>query len=231
MADSAQTGIGRVVALWRYPVKSMMGEELNVADITDRGLLGDRMYGLVDRADGKVATAKNPRKWPNLFDYRAGFVEPPRPDAAMPPVRISLPDGTSVTSEQSDHNQILCQALHREVTLEATERKPQEGATSLSEEYWPDMEGLDHRDTVTDFALPEGTFFDIGLVHLLTRPPLTGCGSSIPKDGSKSGAFGPMSWWRRRAAYRTSWKTAGSATPLPLGTRCACASPSTALVV
>ena len=55
MANSAQTGIGQVVALWRYPVKSMMGEELNVADITDRGLLGDRMYGLVDRADRKVA--------------------------------------------------------------------------------------------------------------------------------------------------------------------------------
>jgi len=172
MTDSAQTGIGRVVALWRYPVKSMMGEELNAAEITDRGLLGDRIYGLVDRADGKVATAKNPRKWPNLFDYRAAFVEPPRPGATMPPVRITLPDGTSVTSEQSDHNQILCQALHREVTLEATESKQKEGATSLSEEYWPDMEGLDHRDTVTDFALPEGTFFDIGLLHLLTTTTL-----------------------------------------------------------
>jgi uncharacterized protein len=172
MTDSAQTGIGRVVALWRYPVKSMMGEELNAAEITDRGLLGDRIYGLVDRADGKVATAKNPRKWPNLFDYRAAFVEPPRPGATMPPVRITLPDGTSVTSEQSDHNQILCQALHREVTLEATESKQKEGATSLSEEYWPDMEGLDHRDIVTDFALPEGTFFDIGLLHLLTTTTL-----------------------------------------------------------
>ena len=83
MADLAQTGIGRVAALWRYPVKSMMGEELNAAKITDRGLLGDRIYGLVDRADGKVATAKNPRKWPNLFDYRAAFVEPPRPGAAI----------------------------------------------------------------------------------------------------------------------------------------------------
>ena len=30
-----------------------------------------------------------------------------------------------------------------------------------AEEYWPDMEGLDHRDTVTDFPLPEGTFFDV----------------------------------------------------------------------
>jgi hypothetical protein len=143
-----------------------------ISPIEYQRLLGDRVFGLVDRADAKVATAKNPRKWPNLFDYRAAFVEPPRPGAMMPPVRITLPDGTSVTSEQSDHNQIPCQALHREVTLEATERKQPAGTTSLSEEYWPDMEGLDHRDTVTDFALPEGTFFDIGLVHLLTTTTL-----------------------------------------------------------
>jgi uncharacterized protein len=136
-----------------------------------------------------------------------------------------------VTSEQSDHNQILCQALHREVTLEATERKPQEGATSLSEEYWPDMEGLDHRDTVTDFALPEGTFFDIGLVHLLTTTTLDRLRELYPEGRFEVRRFRPMSWWRRRTAYGTSWKTAGSATPLPLGTRCACTSPSTALVV
>jgi uncharacterized protein len=172
MSHAAPRDIGRVVALWRYPVKSMMGEELNATDVTNRGLLGDRVYGLMDRADGKVATAKNPRKWPNLFDYRATFVDTPRAGAQVPPVRITLPDATIVTSEQSDHNQILSQALHREVTLEATERAQQEGGASTSEEYWPDMEGLDYRDTVTDFELPEGTFFDIGVVHLLTTATL-----------------------------------------------------------
>src|ERR671938_535789 len=81
----ARTGEGSVVALWRYPVKSMMGEELNASAVTDRGLLGDRAYALVDRSDGKVASAKNPRKWPQLFDFRAAFVEPARPGAPMPP--------------------------------------------------------------------------------------------------------------------------------------------------
>ncbi len=41
-----------------------------------------------------------------------------------------------------------------------------------AEEYWPDMEGLDHRDAVTDFTLPEGTFFDVAMVHLLTTATL-----------------------------------------------------------
>ena len=96
--QEGQAQAGSVVALWRYPVKSMMGEELNAAEVTERGLLGDRAYALVDRADGKVASAKNPRKWPRLFDFRAAFVDAPRGGGMLPPVRITLPDGTVVTS-------------------------------------------------------------------------------------------------------------------------------------
>src|SRR5213594_3708480 len=86
------TVLGSIVSLWRYPVKSMLGEELNAAEVTKRGLLGDRAYALVDSADGKVASAKNPRKWPQLFDFRAALVAPPQPNMDVPPVRISLPD-------------------------------------------------------------------------------------------------------------------------------------------
>jgi uncharacterized protein YcbX len=176
MSRSAHVALGSVVSLWRYPVKSMMGEELNAAEVTEHGLLGDRAYALVDRSDGKVASAKNPRKWPQLFDFRATFVDAPRPGAKAPPIRITLPDGTVVKSEQTDVNQILSRALNREVTLDATEggqRAVVESAfpnprTPTAEEYWPDMEGLDYRDTVTDFNLPEGTFFDCAVVHLLT---------------------------------------------------------------
>src|SRR5215212_11274530 len=49
---------GSVVALWRYLVKSMMGEELNSSQVTDRGLLGDRQFAVVDRATGKVGERK-----------------------------------------------------------------------------------------------------------------------------------------------------------------------------
>ena len=57
-----QAIVGSIVSLWRYPVKSMLGEELNASEVTKRGLLGDRAYALVDISDRKVATAKNPRK-------------------------------------------------------------------------------------------------------------------------------------------------------------------------
>jgi MOSC domain-containing protein len=167
MPNATSMNVGSVVSLWRYPVKSMMGEELNGTDVTDRGLLGDRAYACIDSSDGKAATAKNPRKWPQLFDFRANFVEPPRAAAKVPPVRITLPDGTIVTSDQDNFNQILSKALNRDVTLGAAQ-----SGNVKSEEYWPDMEGLDYRDTVTDFTLPEGTFFDIGIVHLLTTATL-----------------------------------------------------------
>src|SRR5438094_151859 len=57
MSTVVPVALGSVVSLWRYPVKSMMGEELNATDVTERGLLGDRTYALVDTSDGKAATA------------------------------------------------------------------------------------------------------------------------------------------------------------------------------
>jgi hypothetical protein len=166
--SSKQGVIGAVGSLWRYPVKSMMGEELNATEITTGGLLGDRAYALVDSSDGKVASAKNPRKWPTLFDFRALLAEAPEFGVKVPPARITLPAGSVVKSDQADVHQILSKALQREVTLSALSIP----RTVTAEEYWPDMEGLDHRDTVTDFGLPDGTFFDCAVVHLLTTSTL-----------------------------------------------------------
>src|SRR2546425_2200109 len=89
---------GTIVSLWHYPVKSMQGEELNAADLSERGVAGDRAYALVDASNGKVGSAKNPRKWPGIFDCRARFADSPRPGQQLPPVRMILPDGRLVTN-------------------------------------------------------------------------------------------------------------------------------------
>src|SRR5207302_2322188 len=128
----------------------------NAAEVTERGLLGDRAYALVDSSDGKAATAKNPRKWPHLFDFRATFVEPTRSAAKVPPVRIVLPDGTAVTSDQGDLDRILSKALDREVTLRAAQH-----GTVNAEERWPDMQRLDQRDPSTECTLPKGSCFEV----------------------------------------------------------------------
>src|SRR3989442_45190 len=198
MSQTTDVLLGSIGSLWRYPVKSMMGEELNAAEVTERGLRGDRAYALVDRADGKVASAKNPRKWPSLFDFRATFIEPPSRGANLPPVRIVLPDGTIVSSAQRDVDQVLSRALHREVTLEAI-AGGDVGATSSSgnprtanaEVNWPDLEGLDYRDTVTDFEMPVCTFFDIAVVHLLTTATLDRLGEVYPQRRFEGQRFRP----------------------------------------
>jgi uncharacterized protein YcbX len=166
-SPSAQVKGGSIAALWRYPVKSMMGEELNATEITERGVLGDRRFAVVDASTGKVAGAKNPRKWGNFFDFRAAYAEPPKSGSRLPAVRLTLPDGTVATSEQPDLAQVLSKALGRDVAF-AEAQQAGETSGAQAEEYWPDMEGLDYRDTVTDFDLPAGTFFDIATVHVLT---------------------------------------------------------------
>jgi len=172
---------GTVAALWRYPVKSMMGAELNACEVTERGLCGDRAYGLVERATGKLASAKHPRKWGRLFEFRAEFVEPPRLDAAVPPVRITFPDGRLVTSEDPELSRLLSEALGREVVL-MTSAPP--GASF--EEVWPEVKGSrlyghvlpdrEGQELVTDvpaaFRAPAGTFYDFCAIHLITTATL-----------------------------------------------------------
>jgi uncharacterized protein len=77
--------VGSVATLWRFPVKSMGGEQLRDAAVTERGVLGDRAYALIDKDTGKVVSAKSVKLFPNLLDCKATFVEPPRPGGDLPP--------------------------------------------------------------------------------------------------------------------------------------------------
>ncbi len=190
MAGVSADVIGFLSALWRYPVKSMMGEELDAADVSERGILGDRAYALVDAATGRVASAKNPRKWGKLFDCHAAFPRPPRPGQEIPHVRIELPDGASVGSDEGDAGARLSHVLGREVSLMSA--APQ--APSL-EEYWPDIEGLAHRETITDEVIalgaPAGTFFDFAPIHLLTTATLDRLTALSPQSRFETRRFRP----------------------------------------
>ena len=175
-ADRAGTPVGSVASLWRYPVKSMLGEELGASDLDERGMLGDRVYAIVDSATGKVASAKNPRKWGKLFDFRASFVESPRTNRRLPAVRVTLPDGKSVTLEQPEADSLLSKALGAQVTLTTSSME-----NPRYEEYWPVVEGLSNKEKVTDESMPPHTFFDYGPIHLLTTATLDRMGELYPE--------------------------------------------------
>jgi uncharacterized protein YcbX len=189
-APSAQVEVGSVVGLWRYPVKSMMGEDLNAVEVTDRGLVGDRQFAVVDAATGKVAGAKNPRKWGNFFDFRAAYVDPPERGSKLPAVRLTLPDGTVLSSEEPDVARVLSRALGREVAFAEAQRDGEPSAAQ-AEEYWPDMEGLEHRDTVTEWELPVGTFFDLAVIHVLTTATIDRLRALYPEGRFEVRRFRP----------------------------------------
>jgi uncharacterized protein len=176
--------------MWRYPVKSMMGEQVQSAEVTERGFAGDRAYALVDLETGKVASAKNPRKWGSMFEYRALFAEAIEAGKQAPPVKITLPNGSVVESSNSTAAEILSNALGRKVAIIA-EAPP----SAKLEEYWPDLEGLSHRDTVTDErvapAAPAGTFFDCAAIHLVTSATLARLAEVYPAGRFEARRFRP----------------------------------------
>src|SRR5207249_8780192 len=170
--------------LWRFPVKSMLGERLERADFTARGLVGDRAYALIDAETGKVVSAKSAKLFPDMFRCRAAFVEPPSPGDELPPVEITLPDKTKVTSDASDVDSVLSTFFRRGVTLA---RAAPENFTI--DQYHPDIEDVDpagYRDTVVeqplgsaffadaglDSPVPVGAFFDLFPVSVLTTSTL-----------------------------------------------------------
>lgn len=186
MAIKSDGSVGNVSSLWRYPVKSMMGEQVTDAYFTSQGMLGDRAYALIDSITGKVASAKNPLKWPKLFGFGASYSKPPQNSAPIPPVVIALPDGSRVSSDSPEAGRVLAGALDRNVTLVCgAPEKP------CLEEYWPDLETLAHRDEVTDEAMPAATFFDCAPIHILTTATLARLSAFYPGGRFEPRRFRP----------------------------------------
>lgn len=150
-----------VAALWRFPVKSMRGERLDAVEVGPLGLVGDRAFALFDVATQKVVSAKTVRTFPRLLQCAARFVEPPAAGDDPPPVRIELPDGSSVRSDERDADRSLSRFFGREVRL--TRAAP---ADFTIDQYHPDVEGADprgYRDTVAEQKLGAALFAELGL--------------------------------------------------------------------
>jgi hypothetical protein len=100
--------VGTVETLWRYPVKSMAGEQLTQAAVDTRGILGDRLYAVRD-PDGKLGSGKNTRRFrrmDGLLDFRSEYL----PD--LTPV-ITLPDGRSIRGDDEHVHWAIADALGR----------------------------------------------------------------------------------------------------------------------
>ncbi|THA51443.1 MOSC domain-containing protein [Streptomyces sp. A1136] len=164
--------MGTVTALYRYPVKSMLGEALTAAEVSGRGLHGDRVVAAID-GTGAVGSAKHPRKWGALLRCRSRTI-------GTDTVVVELPDGTVLPAGRPDLDAALSALLGRDVALSRT--PPRHGAAL--ERAVPEYEGgiPDRlRDTastdatgatVTTGRVAPGTFLDFGRIHLVTTSTL-----------------------------------------------------------
>jgi uncharacterized protein YcbX len=163
--------LGTVAALRRYPVKSMLGEDVDAGDVTFTGLAGDRQLAVVSRTTGKIASAKFPRLWRDLLTLSAAAADAPAADGA---VRITLPEGKIVWSSDAGVDAILSGLLDEPVTLTAT---PVPGAAldrAVPEAVLRD--GVDAQVPAELMEIggggPPGTFVDFAPLHLLTTSTL-----------------------------------------------------------
>jgi uncharacterized protein YcbX len=165
-----------VTALWRYPVKSMLGEELDVSTVGERGLAGDRAYALIDRVTGKVVSGKNPgRRGAVMFECRAAFLEPPDAGATeAPPALVTLPDGSTVRTDAADVDDVISRALDRPVSLRASA---------------PERAAID--DGQIALLSPPGTFFDAAPVHVVTTASLDALAAAAPTGRFDARRFRP----------------------------------------
>jgi uncharacterized protein YcbX len=86
--EAVMTVVGRLAALWRYPVKSMAAEPLDIVDVSWHGLAGDRRWAFI--REGQVRSGfpwLTMRELPELSHYRPRLAEPDRPNASTTLVR------------------------------------------------------------------------------------------------------------------------------------------------
>jgi uncharacterized protein YcbX len=175
--------VGTVGALWRYPVKSMLGERVPAADVTERGLNGDRRLALLDRETGKVASAKNPRLWRELLTCAARLADNPSSPTGPPEARITAPDGRTHQSTDPDIDDVLSAIVGRPVTL--TDTPPQAGTLERSRPEQVLRDGLTAQVEADEVQFgsgaPPGTFFDFAPLHLISTSTLKQIGELSPR--------------------------------------------------
>ena len=133
----------RVTEIWRFPVKSMGGETLLGAEVTDLGIVGDRGWSIYDIVTSTTLTA---RRTPALLFASARLV-----DAELV---ITLPDGSEVG--EGDH-QALSTWLERDVELRAAGEHNLEAGG----EYEVPIDADNDADWVS-WTGPGGAFHDSG---------------------------------------------------------------------
>lgn len=116
----------RVTAIWRFPVKSMAGESLEVVEVDERGLVGDRAWAVYD-VDGRLASGKSTRRFRRM-DPVFGVAARTVGDA----VELVLPGGRTAVAGESAADLALSDHFGEEVELGPEADVPHQDAGQVS---------------------------------------------------------------------------------------------------
>jgi uncharacterized protein len=156
----------QVSTLTRYPVKSMLGQQVEEAIVGPTGLERDRWRALMDPATGYVCTAKHPRLWRRLLQYSAAA------DGGR--VLVTTPTGETLDADDPQLVATLSADLGRPVEMH-------DGRPPSSSVERPDPEavlaqGVDAEVEAPTLEISQGTagdtFVDHSPVHLITTATL-----------------------------------------------------------
>jgi len=180
-----QNVLGVLEEVWRYPVKSLLGERLErPARVSQQGLDGDRVLALIDRESGAVASAKRPARWRDTLQLRAQTVGDQ--------VVIELPDGSRVYATGVQADTLISRALGREIHVSSA---PQQ---QLIERAVP--EAVLDRGPAADVEHTSGpagrdtrgeTFHDFAAIHILTTASIARLSALIAGDPLEAVRYRP----------------------------------------
>lgn len=184
--------LGKLLEIWRYPVKSMGGEKMDTAFIGNAGLAGDRCWSVVNGENREICSAK---RWPELLNYSAslqtdGELRSSGFDHDVPNVDIHCPSGEVLQGRDQTLAQQLSSQLGKHVQLAPlappsnrdhyrlasarTEQSIAEEMQLLDDEPFPDFSSTSEELmlALAECVTPPGTYVDAYPLHLLTTNSL-----------------------------------------------------------
>ena len=188
----------RLHEIWRYPVKSMVGGTVESAELSVLGIVGDRHWAVRSQELGGIRGAK---RIGDLMKFSAAYTDGTR-------VQITLPDGSTVHSDDADVDARISTALGHRVALESLpadgnldhfRRGPGGGGDPVQElreifgreadEPLPDFSAFPPE--VVEFESPPGTHYDCWPLLVMTTSAVRSLAAALPGSNTDIRRFRP----------------------------------------
>lgn len=186
------TSLGKLIQIWRYPVKSMGGERVSSAIVTGTGLVGDRCWAVINGETREICHAK---RWPELLNYQARLQAGEDLQSSgygddVPDIQIHCPDGDTFAGKDPGVKIALSAKLGKQVELAPlahpsnrdhyllakarTDESIAKEMQLLEGEPIPDFSTTPKEImlALADYVTPPGTYVDAYPLHMLTSNSL-----------------------------------------------------------